>query len=200
MRFVYSPAVMRQNPRVLTLVACAVLLASGRVAPAAPAARSRGTERAAAGASIPTSLPEPEARVVGRITIPRLGISEVVRDGDGDDTLRIGVGHILGTPLPGDGGNVGLAAHRNTHFKPLRDIKENDRIMISGRRGDREYRVEAVAIVDPKDVWVLDPTDRPSLTLVTCYPFDWVGDAPQRLIVRAVAVEPEPVGPLPPSL
>jgi sortase A len=95
------------------------------------------------------------------------------------------VGHIPGTALPGDSGNVGLAAHRDTFFRRLRDIRPDDEIVLTTPDGTFRYTVEGTKVVEPGDVWVLDPTEEPALTLVTCYPFTYVGSAPQRFIVRA---------------
>ena len=122
---------------------------------------------------------------VGRIEIPHLGVSAVIRAGSDARTLRLAVGHIPGTALPGDGGNVGLAAHRDTFFRRLGDIKPGDEIRVVTPDGTFTYAVEGTKIVEPADVWVLDPTREPALTLVTCYPFSFVGSAPQRFIVRA---------------
>lgn len=122
---------------------------------------------------------------LGRIEIPRLGVSAVVRAGSDARTLRLAVGHIPGTALPGGPGNVGLAAHRDTFFRRLRDIRPDDVILLTTPDGTFRYTVAGTKIVEPRDVWVLDPTEQPSLTLVTCYPFTYVGSAPQRFIVRA---------------
>jgi sortase A len=122
---------------------------------------------------------------IGRIEIPRLGVSAVVRAGSDARTLRLAVGHIPGTAYPGDPGNVGLAGHRDTFFRKLRDIRQDDVIRIVTPEGTVDYRVARTTIVNPTDVWVLDPTHQQVLTLVTCYPFSYVGAAPQRFIVRA---------------
>ena len=122
---------------------------------------------------------------VGRIEIPRLGVSAVVRAGSDSRTLRLAVGHIPGTALPGETGNVGLAAHRDTFFRRLGEIRENDEVRVVTPDGTFSYRVKGTQVVNPTDVWVLDPTDAPALTLVTCYPFTFVGSAPRRFIVRA---------------
>jgi sortase A len=122
---------------------------------------------------------------IGRIEIARLGVSAIVRAGSDARTLRLAVGHIPGTAFPGDRGNVGLAGHRDTFFRQLRNIQLDDVITIATVDGTYAYRVERTTIVDPDDVWVLDPTDHGVLTLVTCYPFSYVGSAPQRFVVRA---------------
>ena len=127
----------------------------------------------------------PPGSTIGRIEIPRLGVSAIVRAGSDARTLQLAVGHVPGTALPGDPGNVGLAGHRDTFFRQLRNIKADDVIRIATVEGTYAYRVERTTIVNPQDVWVLDPTDESVLTLVTCYPFTYVGSAPQRFIVRA---------------
>ncbi|HEV8580296.1 MAG TPA: class D sortase [Thermoanaerobaculia bacterium] len=135
------------------------------------------------------SGPAPEGTLVGRIEIPRLGVSAIVLEGIGKKTLRRGVGHIPETPLPETGGNVGLAAHRDSFFRELKDIRKNDIITLKTLEGTYEYRVEWTRIVQPEDVEVLAGTGAPALTLVTCYPFYYVGSAPERFIVRAVRTE-----------
>jgi sortase A len=122
---------------------------------------------------------------IGRIEIPRLHVSTIIRAGSDARTLRLAVGYIPGTALPGEPGNIGLAGHRDTFFRRLRDIRPDDEIRIVTPGGSYTYRVERTRIVNPTDVWVLDPTPRPALTLVTCYPFTYIGSAPQRFIVRA---------------
>ncbi|HXH25741.1 MAG TPA: class D sortase [Vicinamibacterales bacterium] len=149
------------------------ILASG------PAEPLRAPDRAA-----PRTRPLPGS-AIGRIEIPRLGVSVVIRAGSDAKTLRLAVGHIPGTALPGDAGNVGLAGHRDTFFRRLKDIRPNDEIRLTTPEGQFVYRVADTWVVDPHDVWVLQPTPRPSVTLVTCYPFRYIGHAPQRFIVRA---------------
>jgi sortase A len=121
----------------------------------------------------------------GRIEIARLGIDAEIHEGDDAATLRLSVGHIPGTALPGDHGNVALAAHRYSHFRGLRNVRCGDRIQVTTPDGEFAYEVDSIRVVEISQVEVLDPTPDPTLTLVTCYPFDYVGDAPQRLIVRA---------------
>jgi sortase A len=123
--------------------------------------------------------------VIGRVDIPRLDVSVVVRAGSDARTLQLAVGHIPGTALPGESGNVGLAGHRDTFFRRLKDIRPDDEIRVATPEGKFVYRVERTVVVEPTDVWVLDPSDTSILTLVTCYPFSYVGSAPQRFIVRA---------------
>jgi sortase A len=122
----------------------------------------------------------------GKLEIARLGIDAMVTEGDDDRTLALAVGHIPSTGLPGRAGNVGLAAHRDRLFRNRKDIRESDRITLSTISGDYVYSVLWSKIVRPSDVSVLAPTaGEETLTLVTCYPFYFVGDAPFRFIVRA---------------
>jgi sortase A len=109
-----------------------------------------------------------------------------VLPGTDDFVLDRAVGHIDDTALPGTNGNIGIAGHRDGFFRGLKDIAAGDPIELETRKGRELYRVERTWIVDPEDVSVLDPTPVQSLTLVTCYPFYFIGSAPQRFIVRAV--------------
>src|SRR5258706_5239320 len=131
-----------------------------------------------------------EGSTIGRIEIPRLGVSAVIRAGSDARTLRLAVGYIPGTALPGEKGNVGLAGHRDTFFRKLRDINPDDEIRVTTKDGVFHYYVQRTNIVQPKDVWVLNATSYPALTLVTCYPFWYVGSAPQRFVVRATLAMP----------
>lgn len=126
-----------------------------------------------------------EGDLIGRIKIPRVGVSAIVLHGVGKKTLRRGVGHIPGTSLPERSGNVGLAGHRDSFFRGLKDIRKNDTIELTTPDGTFEYRVEWTKIVRPRDTDVLEDEGAPALTLVTCYPFYYVGSAPKRFIVRA---------------
>jgi sortase A len=123
--------------------------------------------------------------LVGRIEVPRLEVSAVVFTGSDASTLQRAVGHIPGTPLPGAPGNAGLAGHRDTFFRRLRHIEPGDEVLVTTIDGVYRYRVDETRIVEPTDVWVLDPTSGRTLTLITCYPFTFIGSAPQRFIVRA---------------
>lgn len=131
--------------------------------------------------------------VIGRLEIPRLGISTVVLEGDDAGALRLGAGHVPGTALPWWIGNVAIAAHRDTFFRPLRHVRTNDLIRLRTMEGVYDYAVESTEIVHPDEVRVLKASARPELTLVTCYPFYYVGDAPLRFIVHArLITEPSP--------
>jgi LPXTG-site transpeptidase (sortase) family protein len=124
--------------------------------------------------------------LVGVLEIPRLNLSEVIASGDDDKTLKVAVGHLPDTPLPWATGNSVIAAHRDTHFRPLRDIHYGDLVRLKTRKGVFEYTVKDTMIVAPSDVWVMAPSDDRRLTLVTCYPFNYIGSAPQRFVVQAV--------------
>jgi sortase A len=143
--------------------------------------------------SIQKALPDVSKRIetgeiIGRLDIPRLKISAAVAEGDDEHTLRAAVGHLPDTPMPWQRGNVGLAAHRDGLFRPLERIKVNDDVRVVTPRGEYHYVVKKTQIVDPDDVWVLAPTSAPTITLITCYPFSFVGNAPQRFIVQAQLV------------
>ena len=123
--------------------------------------------------------------LIGRIEIPRLGLSEPVLEGTSGRSLRRGVGHVARTAFPGERGNVALAGHRDSHFSRLREVEKGDLIRIQTPDGVFAYRVAAIHIVDPDRGDLLAQTGSPRLTLVTCYPFHWVGPAPRRYVVVA---------------
>ncbi len=127
----------------------------------------------------------PVGGTVGRVRIPRAGLDAVIVNGTTEECLRRAVGHIEGPPLPGGGGNVGLAAHRDTFFRGLGKLRRGDRIEVETPQGEHEYTVESMRVVTPSDTWVLEASARPTLTLVTCDPFHYVGPAPLRYIVEA---------------
>jgi sortase A len=144
---------------------------------------SQGTPR-------PSAAPEAAPAIaadglIGRIEIPRLLVSAVVVEGVDKTTLQRAVGHIPGTALPGQAGNVGLAGHRDTFFRSLKDVKVKDEVQLSTLAGNFNYEVESLKVVDPDNVGVLAPSGHNVLTLVTCYPFYFVGPAPKRWIVSA---------------
>jgi sortase A len=121
----------------------------------------------------------------GLLRIPSIQLEVPVFSGTDDAALTRGAGHIDGTPEPGESGNVGIAAHRDGWFRALKDVQVGDVVELETLAGIREYRVTDLSIVEPDDIHVLDPTARDAVTLVTCYPFYFVGSAPQRYIVRA---------------
>jgi sortase A len=125
--------------------------------------------------------------LVGRIDIPRVGLSAIIVEGTDGRALRRGVGHVEGTAFPGERGNIGLAGHRDTYFRKLRGVAPGDRIRLWTPDGVFDYEVDSTLVVDPRRGDLLDDAGRDSatLTLVTCYPFRWVGPAPERLVVVA---------------
>ncbi len=166
-----------------------------------------GTYRTRAGARSSTtgqteSTPSASGRKntpLGRIVIPRLHLQAMVREGTGDATLDIALGHIAGTALPGQNGNVAVAGHRDRLFRGLKDIAPGDQIVFETPSAKFAYRVEGTRIVKPADVSVLKAGVYPELTLVTCYPFTYIGSAPDRFIVNARLIEQVAVSkPLPP--
>jgi sortase A len=134
-----------------------------------------------------STLPRPRSHsdFMGQIDIPRIGLTAVILEGSDDRSLRLGVGHISGTAFPGEPGNVALAGHRDTFFRSLRKIRQNDDIRLTTLDNSSTYRVDWVKVVSPDDTEVLRSDNRSILTLITCYPFNFVGSAPKRFVVRA---------------
>ena len=136
--------------------------------------------------SPPAATPSPaapmrrlqEGDLFGRLEIPRLDLSVMIMEGDTDSTLRLGAGHIPNT-------NIAIAGHRDTFFRPLKDIQIHDTIRLTTVDGATEYRVVSTKIVGPQDTYVLYNKPIDTLTLVTCYPFYYIGPAPKRFIVEA---------------
>ena len=138
------------------------------------------------------STPPPALRILAhegspliRMTVPRLALSVMISEGIQPQTLARAAGHIPGTAFPDEPGNVGIAGHRDTFFRKLGEIRKDDVISLATAGGSYLYSVEWTRIVSPTQVDVLDPSSTPALTLVTCYPFTYVGSAPERFIVRA---------------
>lgn len=127
--------------------------------------------------------------VIGVLEIPRLGFSELVVHGDDDNILDVAIGHLPDTPLPWHPGNSAMAGHRDGHFRPLKDVRQGDVITIQTRRGTLRYVLRSTKIVMPDDLSVLAPTESRTLTLITCYPFSYIGNAPQRFIITAEAAD-----------
>ncbi len=122
------------------------------------------------------------------LRIPSIDLVVAVFEGTGELVLNRGLGHIAGTPLPGEHGNIGIAGHRDGFFRKLKDVGPGDHVEIETLEGSDTYVIDDIRIVLPENVEVLDPTDDDVVTLVTCYPFYFVGKAPKRYIVRAVKV------------
>ena len=150
------------------------------------ASESRKLEQAIAQRGIP-GKPRivAEGDVIGQIEVPRLGMSAVVVQGDSDTILRRAVGHVPETALPGQAGNVALAGHRDTIFRPLRDVQIGDTITLKTPAGEHTYHVNSTEVVPPTDVGVLESRGQNELTLITCFPFRFIGHAPDRFIVHA---------------
>ena len=181
--------------RLLILIGCACLVAVGvgwLEAASFQKSAARSLERELAAPAPPEPSDKKRAPVIpvvggviGRLEIPRLNVSVMVMEGDDDATLAKAVGHLPDTALPWDGGNTVIAGHRDTFFRPLRNVREGDEIRMTTASGTFDYRVIRTRVVEPNDLSVLAPTAVPSLTLVTCYPFFYVGSAPQRFIIHA---------------
>ena len=122
---------------------------------------------------------------VALLRIPKIRLEVPVLEGTDDLTMDRAVGLIVGTARPGEDGNIGISGHRDGFFRGLKDIREGDGIELVTATGTDTYTIDHIVIVKPTDVSVLAPRPRPSITLVTCYPFYFVGSAPQRYIVQA---------------
>lgn len=133
----------------------------------------------------PSQAVAKEGDVLGRIEVPRLKLRVAILEGTTARTLRLGVGHIDGTAFPGTAGSIGIAGHRDTYFRGLKDIRKNDQILLETPAGTSRYEVDWIRITDPADGGILAPTTNSGLTLVTCYPFHYIGAAPERYVVHA---------------
>ena len=142
----------------------------------------------------PGTAPEPtvaRGSVLGQFDVPRLGLSYVLLEGTDSRTLDRSVGHVEGTGLPGTAGNVSIAGHRDRHFRKLEWIQRDDQIVLTSPGGAQYvYRVEWSRILKPGDIQVLDASYGPAITLITCFPFDFVGPAPMRYVVHASQIDP----------
>lgn len=129
--------------------------------------------------------------LIGRLDVPRLGLSALVREGEDQKTLKVALGHLPDTPLPWEpgNGNVAIAGHRDTFMRGLGEIRKDDELLLTTPRGRFAYRVDRIAVVRPDQVEILRSDDAPRLTLITCYPFSWTGPAPRRFIVKARRVD-----------
>lgn len=127
--------------------------------------------------------------LIGMLDVPRLNLTAPVIEGDDDATLQRAAGHLPDTPLPWERGNAAVAGHRDGLFRPLKDIKVGDEVRFRTSRDEYRYRVTRTSIVQPDDISVLEPRGPASLTLITCYPFAFVGTAPKRFIVHASRVD-----------
>lgn len=145
--------------------------------------------RAATTSAVPTRPRVPHDGLIGRLEIPRVHLSAMVVEGDDAATLEKAVGHLPETALPWEQGNTALAGHRDTFFRPLRKIRIGDEIRLTSPRGVFTYRVREAFVTEPDNVGVLAPSSGANLiTLVTCYPFGYIGPAPKRYVVQAEQV------------
>jgi sortase A len=126
---------------------------------------------------------------IASLSIPRLQLSAMVLHGSDAQTLQRGPGHLEHTALPGDTGNIVIAGHRDSFFRPLRHVQVGDDIFLETREGHFHYRVSSLRVVGPREVSVIAPTSEETLTLITCYPFWVLGNAPDRFVVRAARVD-----------
>ena len=131
--------------------------------------------------------------LLGELDVPQLRISTAIVEGDDATALRRGAGHLRGTAMPGEAGNVVLAGHRDTVFRRLGELQRGDRLRLTTARGVFDYRVARTLRVGPSDTWVIRRSAA-ALTLITCYPFDWIGSAPERWIVQAEPLASEVSG------
>ena len=173
---------------------CAVILVRAHQTQNLPLPRVTVTQTVLPGTttSPPAPVPAPERGTwIARLEVPSVKLATTVLEGTDDGTLSRGSGHIEDTPFPGQEGNVGIAGHRDTVFRPLRHIHLGDEMKLTTADRVYHYKISKTLIVTPDDVYVLDPTAQPTLTLVTCYPFDFIGHAPRRFIVQAALVSDE---------
>lgn len=140
----------------------------------------------------PSMKPSAPARAtlpsIGRLTVPRVGLVAMIEEGDDDGTLRHALGHIPGTALPGSRGNIAIAGHRDSLFRGLEDLRRDDEIDLDTLSGSYRYRVDEITVIAPDNTSVLAPTRTNMLTLVTCFPFHYIGPAPRRYVVRATEI------------
>lgn len=155
-------------------------------------AQARQTPDAASPMTASFPLPLARGEMLGILDIPRIGLSSVVEQGSDAHVLRNSVGHIPGTALPGESGNTALAAHRDTYFRHLSELRPGDQILFHSMVGTYRYTVQSTRIVPPTDTGVLASTRKPTLTLVTCFPFYYVGSAPKRFVLVATENNPNP--------
>jgi len=123
---------------------------------------------------------------LARFEIPRLNLSYVLLEGTDHQTLDKSIGQVVESGLPGETGNIGIAGHRNTHFRKLEWIRRGDEIVLTSPKGKFRYNVEWARLFEQGDIEVLDKSHGPAVTLITCFPFEYIGAAPLRYIIRAL--------------
>ncbi len=134
------------------------------------------------------SLPRLMARdplLIGKLEVPRIGLSVVVREGVDDETLRLAAGHVPSTALPGEPGNLVILGHRDTYFRGLHNLEKGDVVIVSTLRGRFTYEIESMQVVDPDGIHLEQPASESIATFITCYPFKYIGPAPRRFVAQA---------------
>lgn len=134
--------------------------------------------------SVLPGLFRPDPQVIGRLDMPEVGLSVMIREGVDDDTLRKAAGHLPSSVLPGQPGNFVLLGHRDTLFRPLRGINRGDSLNIQTKEAHFTYVVDSLEVTSP-DAVRIDSGPEPSATLITCFPFTYIGPAPRRLVIHA---------------
>jgi sortase A len=193
-RLLYVAYLVFLSGGVLALLYAGATVAESYLYQATAGARLEELTSSAPPASLPAAAPAivSEGNVLGQLEIPSLGMKVIVDEGVSNRVLRRAVGHVPQTALPGQWGNIVLAGHRDTFFRPLRKIQAGDAIALKTPTGNFEFRVESTVVTAPTDVQLMKPTEDRMLTLVTCFPFYYVGPAPKRFIVRARLVDSPP--------
>ena len=184
----------------IVFIACAAYICSWGVQVHAARRQAQRIVQGDPLTTTPTSSPDQPKKapyVMGRLEIPAIKLTVPVISDFDPTSLKRGVGHIQGTAMPGGLGTLGLAGHRDTFFRPLQHIAKSMEIRVSDSTGTYRYLVDSTEIVTPDQVEVLDIRNQPELTLITCYPFDFIGQAPKRFIVHAHLLSLEPDAPTP---
>jgi sortase A len=198
-----SPRILRALEYTLTIVGltlalwCAVVFVEARHTKNLPVPPPSTAVALPGDAADDAPRPHPPVAAgawVARLDAPTVHLNATVLEGTSDATLARAAGHIEDTAFPGESGNFGIAGHRDTTFRPVRRIKPGDPLVVTTPDRVYTYRVTRTFIVAPQDVYVLDPADHSTLTLVTCYPFEFIGHAPKRFIVAADLVEQRGAG------
>jgi sortase A len=169
------------------LIWCAAVIVNARLTQ--NLARDSFATAASSAAAPDFAAPPIRGMPLADLSIPRLNFSAIVFHGSDGHTLSIGVGHVEDTAFPGEAGNVAIAGHRDTFFRPLRNVHVGDDVFLATPHNRLHYRVSSLGVVGADEISVLQPTENPTLTLITCYPFWVLGHAPDRFVVRATRVE-----------
>jgi sortase A len=163
----------------------AVVPQSGEAMAAGPVPSTASTAFGAPSAAVAGSVIPGRGGPLGRMDIARIGLQVMIMEGIDEGTLHKAAGHIPGTAMPGERGNIAIAGHRDTLFRALRNIRQGDEITLTTLSGSMRYRVDSLTVVRPEDTEALYDNNADTLTLITCYPFSFIGSAPMRFIVRA---------------